>query len=186
MSDTMGKPAEETADRGLSPRVVAIAVWGVAGVLALLAQALIRLTPLAIEPLEKQMLNSWQLVLYVVWAVCNAYAEGYRGFQKSFSPRVVARALHLGRNPRPIHVLFAPAFCMALFHAKRKNLMLSWGLTTFIVLAVILIRHLPQPWRGIVDVGVVVGLVWGAISIVVIFARAVTGRHEPTTDSLPV
>ena len=182
----MGKPTEETTDRGLSPRVVVIAVWGVAGVLALLGQALIRLTPLAIEPLEKQMLSSWQLVLYVLWAVANAYAEGYRGFQKAFSPRVVARALHLGRNPRPLHVLFAPAFCMALFHAKRKNLLLSWGLTVFIVLAVILTRQLPQPWRGIVDVGVVVGLVWGAISIVVIFVRALTGRHEPTTDSLPV
>jgi hypothetical protein len=74
---------------------------------------------------------------------------------------------------------------MALFHAKRKNLILAWGLLVAIVLVVILVRQLPQPWRGIVDAGVVVGLVWGGISIVVIFVHALARNVAPAHDSLP-
>jgi hypothetical protein len=184
MSDITSEGSEELGEPRLSLPIILVAIWGVGGVLGLLAQAMIRLTPLALEPLEKQMLNSWQLALYIIWAIVNAYAEGYRGFQKAFSPRVVARAFHLGRHPRLVYVLLAPLYCMALFHAKRKNLILAWGLSSFILAAVVLVRLLPQPWRGIIDVGVVVGLAWGAISIVWIFVSALAGK-VPTTDSLP-
>ena len=109
----------------LSPSSLAIAFWGVGGVILLVGQAIWRLMPLAIEPLLDGSMSSWQLGIYVGWTLFNAYAEGYRGFQRSFSPRVVGRAFHLARHPRPLFVLFAPAFCMALFHAKRKNLILA-------------------------------------------------------------
>jgi hypothetical protein len=36
------------------------------------------------------------------------------------------------------------------------------------------VRLLPQPWRGIVDAGVVVGLTWGTISLVVFCIQALT------------
>ena len=168
----------------LSLGEIAIASWGVLGVLALLGQALYRLTPLAMEPIQQQLMNGWQWCLYIGWGLFNCYAEGYRGFQKAFSPRVVARAVHVARHPKPLHVLLAPLFCMALFHAKKKNLILAWGLLVFIVVAVIIIRQLAQPWRGIVDIGVVLGLAWGAVSIVVFFVNALRGR-VPETDSLP-
>ena len=54
-----------------------------------------------------------------------------------------------------------------------------------IVILVIIIRQLDQPWRGIVDAGVVIGLVWGALSIVVMFVRAVVWGIVPPNDSLP-
>lgn len=162
-----------------------IALWGVGGVLVVLGRAIARLTPLALEPLLDGSMTSFQWFLYVAWTVLNAYMEGYRGFQKAFCPRVVARAVHLGKNPKPLHVLLAPAFCMAMFHAKRKNLILAWGLLAGIVCLVIAVRYLPQPWRGIVDAGVVVGLVWGCLVIVVMFARAVFSGVIPDDDSLP-
>ncbi len=169
----------------LSAAALGIALWGVLGVLALLSQAIYRLTPIALEPLQKHLLANWQLGIYIAWTLFNAYAEGYRGFQRAFSPRVVSRSLLLGRNPRALHVVLAPLYCMALFHAKRRNLIMSRTLVVAIVLVVLLVHQLAQPWRGIVDAGVVVGLVWGAISIVVMFVGALTGRFQIDASSLP-
>lgn len=169
----------------LRPAELAIAVWGVAGVLALLGQALLRLTPLALEPIERGMLGPGHWALYLGWTVFNAYAEGYRGFQRAFVPRVVARAFHLARHPRPVHVALAPLFCMALFHARRRDLVRSWVLLIAIVCLVIVIRLLPQPWRGIIDAGVVAGLGWGAAALLIVFVRAVATGEVPETDSLP-
>lgn len=94
-----------------------------------------------------------------------AYAEGYKGFHRAFAPRVVARASYLSANPRPLHMLLAPVFCMGYIYATRKRKLLSFALTSMIVCFVLLVRLLPQPWRGIVDAGVVTGLVLGIASI---------------------
>ncbi|MEM9691949.1 MAG: hypothetical protein AAGA56_05360 [Myxococcota bacterium] len=169
----------------LSLSQVLIASWGVFCVVALLGQALYRLTPLAIEPVEKGMLSRAQWAVFIGWAIFNAYAEGYRGFQKAFVPRVVARAFHLARHPKPLHVILAGPFCMAMFHAKKKNLILAWGVFFVVVALVILVRSLSQPWRGIVDVGVVVGLGWGTLSLLIQFATALATGEVPETDSLP-
>jgi len=140
---------------------------------------------LALEPLLDGSMSSFQLGLYFGWTLFNAYAEGYRGFQRSFSPRVVGRALHLARHPRPLFVVLAPAFCMALFHAKRKNLILAWAVLALVIAAITLVRFLPQPWRGIVDAGVVIGLIWGMASLILIFVLALTRNTAPEHDSLP-
>jgi hypothetical protein len=180
-------PDAANGDHGarLSLGAIAIASWGIIGVLVLLAQALYRLTPFALEPLERHMLSGWQLALYVGWSLFNAYAEGYRGFQRSFSPRVVARAMHLARHPRPLHVVLAPLYCMAFFHARRKTVIVAWVLFALIVVVVAFVRRLDQPWRGIIDAGVVVGLLWGSLSIVVLFIAALAGRPTSADASLP-
>ncbi len=175
----------EVQHEPLSATAVGIALWGVLGVLAILVQAIYQLTPIALEPFQKQQLSSWQLTIFVVWMLLSAYAKGYRGFQRGFSPRVVSRALLLARNPRKLHVVLAPLYCMALFHAKRRNLIASRALLLFIVVAVLLVDHLPQPWRGIVDAGVVVGLSWGAICMIAFLIRGLTGRFQPDASSLP-
>src|SRR5690606_2841474 len=113
------------------------------------------------------------------------YAEGYRGFQMRFSPRVVARALHLARNPRPLHVVLAPLFCMSFFHATPRGRGAAWGVTLGVLAAILLIRYLPQPWRGIIDAGVVVGLAWGAWSLVVSAIRGVLGAPPKVDAQLP-
>lgn len=101
----------------------------------------------------------------VVSIVYMAYAEGYKGFHRGFAPRVVARASYLSANPKLLHVIFAPVFCMGYIHATRRRKLLSFGLTSMIVCFVLIVRLLPQPWRGIVDAGVVTGLMLGIISI---------------------
>jgi hypothetical protein len=94
-----------------------------------------------------------------------AYAEGYKGFHLGFAPRVIVRARYLADNPRPLHVLLAPLFCMGYIYATRKRQIISFALTTMIICFVLIARSIPQPWRGILDAGVVVGLSLGVLSI---------------------
>jgi len=44
---------------------------------------------------------------------------------------------------------------------------------------VMAVRLLPQPWRGIVDCGVVAGLVTGIASVLWFWARALFTRQAP-------
>ena len=58
-----------------------------------------------------------------------------------------------------------------------------------IVGLIVLIRKLDQPWRGIVDAGVVVGLGWGLVATLWAGGRDLCGRpiaidlDLPTTES---
>ncbi len=74
---------------------------------------------------------------------------------------------------------------MGLVHATRRRLVVSWTIVVGIVGIVIVVRMLEQPWRGIVDAGVVVGLAWGVLSIVYYTARAFAGRTMPVAPDLP-
>lgn len=139
--------------------------WGVLAISVMLGQALWRLIPIAWEPLRDGQLTPLQGVLYAAWVLFTAYSEGYRGFQKSFSPNCAARAVALSRKPTLLRAILAPAYLMSLFAASRRKLIASWLLVIGITVLVIAVKALPQPWRGIVDGGVVIGLGWGLISL---------------------
>ncbi len=177
--EPLEEPRADLLDPPTSWLGYGIAIWGIWGILALLGQALYRLTPLAIEPVAQGMMNGLHWACYLGWSLANAYMEGYRGFQLAFSPMVVRRAFELGRNPKPLHALLAPFYCMALFAAPKARMIVSWFIIVAVIGLILLIRQLSQPWRGIVDVGVVVGLGWGALSIVVFFALALLGKPVP-------
>lgn len=154
------------------------AVWGVAGVLAVLADALIRLSSKVsgafAEPLEPL---HW--IVLVGWCFFMVYVEGYAGFHKRFSPRVVARAIHIRDHPRWLDVIFAPLFCMGFYRATRRRLAVAWILASGIVILILLIRQLAQPWRGLIDIGVILGLSVGALSILYWAAMAMRGHELP-------
>ena len=159
--------------------------WGIVGVLALFARAIVRLAPYAWQPLADGSLTALHVVLYIVWVAFNAYSEGYRAFQKSFCPRVVGRAHHLASNPRPLHALLAPLYCLSLFHANRRGLTVAWVMLAIIALLIWLLRITPQPWRGIIDGGVVVALAWGMLAIVVMACQALAGSPPKAKLNLP-
>ena len=162
-----------------------IAGWGVLTVSALLAQAVLRLTPIALEPWLAGTMSAFQIGLYIAWLIFNGWAEGYRGFQLRFCPRVVGRAFYLGEHPSVLRVVLALPFCMSLFHTTRRQLIVSWAFLGLLVVLVTLVKLLPQPWRGIIDGGVVLGLVWGIVALWVFFARAVWTGEIPVADDLP-
>jgi hypothetical protein len=159
--------------------------WGVAGVLLLFGRAIWRLAPLAWEPIADGSLSAMQIGLYAAWVVFNAYSEGYRAFQKAFCPRVVGRAYHVAQNPTLLQALLAPAYCLSLFHANRRGLTVAWIMLGVIALLVALLRITPQPWRGIIDGGVVVALVWGSVVMLIMASRALVSGPPRAKLNLP-
>lgn len=159
-------------------------LWGLIGVLALLVDAIYRLTPYALD-LTRRSLDAVEIAALVGWVAFNGYSEGYRAFHRQFSPRVIARARALDANPRPLHVVLAPLFVMGMIHATRKRLIVSWVIAAFIVGIVIVVRMLDQPWRGIIDAGVVIALAWGVASMLYYAARAFAGHPMPVDPDLP-
>jgi len=155
--------------------------WGLGGVLTLLLFAIYRLTPMAVE-LARLSLGTlhWLALAFSIGYM--AYAEGYRGFHKSFAPRLVARARYLRNHASPLKTFLAPLFCMGYIYATRKRMLLSISLTLMIVCFVIVVRMLPQPWRGIIDAGVVTGLWLGIFSIFYYLVQSVI-RPELLTVS---
>jgi len=143
------------------------AAWGVLGVMAIVLFAIVRLVPYVADALVID-LAVWEWLMLLISVVFMAWSEGYKGFQLKFSPRVAARALHLCRHPTSWRTqLFAPLFCIGYFGASRGVLIGAWVGTTGIVLLILLVHRLDQPWRGILDAGVVAGLSWGLISLIV-------------------
>ena len=160
------------------------AVWGLAGVLAILIVAIVRLGGIAIEAFAYPF-DWWHWVLLVANTLFMAHSEGYKGFQVNYSPRVVARAMSLARHPHPLRVALAPLFCMGYFHASRRRLLTTYALTIGIIVLIIVFHQLNQPLRGILDAGVVVGLSWGTASIVALVIHVVRGRPFDYSADLP-
>jgi len=138
--------------------------WGLAGIFLLLGFAVYRLTPRAVEAIGMG-LSTWQWTVLALWTLFMAIAEGYRGFQRRFSPRVAARVRYLRDQPTVVRTILAPFFCMGYFHARRRTQITSISLTAAIIAVIILVSFCSQPWRGIIDFGVGVGLIWGMISL---------------------
>ena len=155
--------------------------WGLLGILLLLGSAVFRLSPLALDFFYDPVL--WfHWVFLALSMVFMAWSEGYRGFQKGFSPRVAARMHWLYNNPRPHLLIFAPLFGLGLIHAPLRRRLITVVIMVMVITLVVLVRSIAQPWRGIIDAGVVTGLVYGIISLIYFVVRAFMGKalsHSP-------
>jgi len=160
------------------------AIWGLAGVSALLAWAVVRLTPYTVElwHLDLQWYH-WGLLLTNI--VFMAYTEGYKGFQLGAAPRLGARVRYLYQNPTLIHVIFGPFFCSSYFHTTHRRLIARYILTSMVILLIIIVSRFEQPWRGIVDAGVLIGLVWGLIAILYYGIKALLDDEFDISPELP-
>mmetsp|Transcript_11198 Transcript_11198/g.30985 ORF Transcript_11198/g.30985 Transcript_11198/m.30985 type:complete len:187 (-) Transcript_11198:157-717(-) len=156
-------------------------VWAVLGVVAMLANAIRRLVPVALFPFSQGMgVKGW--TVYSATCVFFAYAEGYKGFQLKFSPFVVRRAFLLVEGAPLAHQVLAPAYAMGLFHATRKRKVMSYSLLLGVAFIVMSVKRLSYPLRSIVDAGVVVGLSWGMTATVLLYLKALRGGKAPYVD----
>lgn len=158
--------------------------WGVGGVVAILVSAIYRLTPRATTALQME-LEPTHWVFAVAWTLFMLYTEAWRGFHLKFSPRVISRACHLASHPHPLRVLLAPLFCMSFFHSPPRRILASWILTFGIVGVVLVVKLLEQPWRGLVDLGVVLGLAGGVLTLILESLRVARGG-QPVDPELPL
>lgn len=282
--------ASDAADDGAeSPpaRSRLVMTWGCLGVVAYLSYGVKKVVPIVRKGVAA-ITSPWQWAFLVLTLLFFAYVEGYKGFQKGFSPRVVSRAWAVSEvfpGPRPAdmlrrygvaylatsisfsivsfssllflvnkgvdvvsilgsmgialkstaddgvriigngalayavhkaispirfmptvamtpvvagwmgkevvseeakkpiapawHKLLAPAFCIGYFHGTRRRVISSWVVTTVIFLVVIGVKQLPNPYRGIIDAGVIVGLLWGSVSVLVLFCQSLRRGSPP-------
>jgi hypothetical protein len=126
----------------------------------LLGFAIFRLATPATETFSHPLRLYHWLVLAVV-LVFFTYLKGYRAFQRRLSRRVVERALSLKDDPGIARVILAPAYCMGFFGVDSRMQRAMVGLTAGMICFVFIIRLIPQPWRGIVDLGLVLAFAWG-------------------------
>lgn len=155
--------------------------WGFIGISALLGYAVFRLSQHVYISMGMEL--SWIHWLALIANVTfMAYSEGYKGFQKNFSPRVAARLKFLSNRADVLTGLLAPLFCLGYFGTTSRRQISVMLLTTMIIVLIMLVSQLSYPWRGIVDAGVVVGLMWGLVSLVYFCAAAVFDEsfsHSP-------
>ncbi len=107
-----------------------LGLWGVLQVVSVLANAIKRLYPIAIQPMIQKDMLPIHWAMYVVWSLYMGYAEGYKAFQLKFSPLVVERAFSLLNNPSFLNILLAGPYSMGMFGASRKRMIVSWAITT--------------------------------------------------------
>jgi hypothetical protein len=158
----------------------AAALWAVGGVTVIIGGAIVRILPHALEALRLG-LNPAQWVIVSVWSAGMLVGEGYRGFQKQFAPRVAARLWRLLQHGTAIDMVLAPFYCIGYYRATRRRMIISWSLTTAIVGLIVIVRLLSQPWRGIIDIGVVLGLVYGLFCTYVFIGLTIS-RRPPLAD----
>lgn len=160
------------------PEPQAVAAWALAGVAAILGWAAFRLTSRGL-PVVLEGLLPLQWVALAGSVAVFLYGEGVLALQRGWMPRVVARAEALGRARPRVLWLAAPLHAMGFVGVPIRVALRAWLGAGAIVVAVVLVRALPDPWRGIVDLAVATALAWGAL---VAAARAL---RFLTTTSLP-
>ncbi len=160
------------------------ALWGIVGITLLLGKAILGMQPHVNEALaEPFALLHW--IILIGFCFFMLYFEGYKGFQKKYSPRTAARVRYLRDHPNILHYLLAPLFCMGYFFANRKTKLKAYILTIGIALLVMAMNKCPQPWRGIVDLGVMLGLSWGLVAFWVFCFQALTQKNFPHSPETP-
>lgn len=116
-------------------------------------------------------LNPLEWLALVVVAFAFAYGEGVRALAYRWVPTMDLRARELGLQARLHHRLLAPLYAMSLIGAPTRTLLRAWSGVALIVAAVLIVRVLPEPWRGIIDFGVAIALTIGLARIVIELRR---------------
>jgi hypothetical protein len=155
--------ASETASNARR-RLSFAGTWALVGLGFTLLEAIVRLGQRAAETLGAGLeLGEWFAFFSITLGLI--YFEGYRALQHRFVPTALARAHELSpSSPRRFRCL-APLYAACLLGAPRSTLIRAWLGVTSIVLAVVAVRHLPTPWRGIIDGAVAAALTWGLVAL---------------------
>jgi len=106
----------------------------------------------------------WLLLAAITAAF--VYGEGVRALQRRYVPFVLRRLRQLrGEDTAALHRVLAPLYAMALIAAPPRELMRAWAGLLAIVAAVLVVRGLPEPGRGMIDTGVAAALAWGLVAL---------------------
>jgi len=124
----------------------------------------------------------WGWLILALIIIFMAYCEGYRGFQLAFSPMLVKRAYHFSTVSSPVYqwsnviyidrttdLLLGPLFAGGFICGTKRRLIVTWTVTIAVLALIIGVSYMSEetPWKCFVDIGVVIGLSWGFVFILV-------------------
>mmetsp|Transcript_89 Transcript_89/g.103 ORF Transcript_89/g.103 Transcript_89/m.103 type:complete len:95 (-) Transcript_89:31-315(-) len=75
-------------------------------------------------------------------------------------------------------IKYAAPYLFTKFFGERVNC----SETTIIFFVVIAVRKLANPYRAIIDAGVIVGLLWGTVSVLLLYLRSLREGKPPDFD----
>lgn len=145
--------------------------WAVAGLVLLLGSAVFRLGGRGIEAIAGGLTPLEWLALLLVTVVF-VVGEGYFALARKWVPRTLGRAAGLRSESRLLPRLLAPFHAMGLVFVPWRTALRHWAGVAAIIVAVLIVRAFPDPWRGIVDFAVAAAL---AVGVIALLARA--GRY---------
>ncbi|HET8938379.1 MAG TPA: hypothetical protein VFN67_33275 [Polyangiales bacterium] len=151
-----------------------VSTFGLAVVAITLGEACMRLGARALVTLHSG-LSLYESVLFFSSIAAFGYGEGYRALHQRFVPHVIERAILLARSDIRGFRGFSLAalYVLCLVHAERRERVKAWISVALIVCAVVIVKALPEPYRGIIDAGVAVALAIGLGSLISGFVAAV-------------
>lgn len=141
------------------------ALWGIGGIVALLVVAIVRLSSHAFAAISSN-LSLLQWIILLAWCAFMIASEGRDGFDRRLAPRIAARAQHIKLHGDFIDMALAPLYCFGYFRSSRRQMAVSYVAIILILFAVLVVHQFSQPWRGIIDCGVVLGLAYGIVCII--------------------
>lgn len=163
--------------RGLAP------AWALLGVAGLFTSAVVRLGSRGLATVGEG-LSPVQWVALVLFTLVMVYGEGVLALQRKWVPRLLGRARSLRHEPLGLKIL-GPLYGLSLVGGTRKELLRGWLGTLAIITAIVIVRSMPEPWRGIVDFAVASALAWGLLSIALGSPRVFRSTEaEPSAESV--
>jgi uncharacterized membrane protein YjdF len=144
-----------------------IYIYSIGGVIFIFSSAIFRLFPHVKEGFSYSLSN-FQWIVLILYLMIMIVGKGYFALHRSFVPRVISRAELLTKKANLLDRLLAPLFCMGFIKAPLKRMIISYTMLFFIILFIISASRIAQPWRGIIDLGVIVGLSLGIVSLIII------------------
>ncbi|MDP3275510.1 MAG: hypothetical protein Q8Q09_09970 [Deltaproteobacteria bacterium] len=160
--------------------------WGAGAIVLSLFDAIVRLARVAWDARERGLMRPAMLVFTALWTLVIVYGEGYRAFAGILAPRMASRLLVLSRQPLGWRHVLAPAYALSLVTTPPRRLLSAWMMLLGVMSAILIVRKLPQPWRGSVDFGVVCALTYGTLAIVSACAKALRTGESVTDPELPL
>jgi len=139
-------------------------VWGLGFWVWMLAKSCIALSYRARTVVDFH-LNNEELILLTITVLLFLRIGIHK--MTAWSCVLVLRAEVVTKEKDSIHLWFSPLYIGGFYAATRSRLIKAYGLVVFIAIIGFAVAHLPDPWREIVDVGVVINLFIGTVSLIV-------------------
>lgn len=146
-------------------------IWGWAAGLWLFGSAVVRLGARGVATM-RDGLSVMEWILLAVTTVVFIYGEGIRALGRRWVPLFLERLGELRSPSRGVFRALAPLYGFNLVGAPPGALVRRWGVSAGIIVAVLVVRGFPEPWRGIVDFAVASALAWAMAVMIVGGARA--------------